>query len=278
VRNFKNMKNKKCNHCSDRGYIKNKNTKSFVLCECIKKQCECKGNNSFFLTNNETGELSRCPCFDYRYKLNVLRKIFKNSQFPAKYSFKFLEDFQIKDSNNNFMKDFVGLQSFIMKYIDDFKLGETKKGFLLWSETKGNGKTFSASIVLNELMFNYMLQGRYLKLSSSYFGMLKKSYSEKNLKGYEQDIIKKYIDYDLLLIDDFGTQRGTDWEIEKLYELIDGRCENEKLTFITTNNDINNIDTLVKTDRIYSRIAEMCKIVHIQAPCYRLFYLDKNEV
>lgn len=273
-----NKRSKKCNLCSDRGYIKKKQQKTVVLCDCIKKICQCKGTNSYFLANPETGEFSRCGCYDYRYNVSKLRKLFKESLLPSKYYFKFIEDFLIKDQNNNFMKDFVGLHSFITRYIDEFNPEKTKKGFLLWSETKGNGKTLSASIVLNELIFNYMLNGRYLKLSSSYFGMLKKSYSEKNLKGYEQDIIKKYINYDLLLIDDFGTERGTDWEIEKLYELIDGRCENEKLTFITTNNDISNIETLVKTDRIYSRIAEMCQIIHIKAPSYRLFYLNKNEI
>lgn len=271
-------KQKKCSLCSDRGYVKNKQTKSIVLCNCIKKECQCKGTNSFFITDTDTDEMKRCICYKYRQKVSKLKKLYKNSLLPSKYYFKFIEDFQIKDKNGNFIQELLGLHSLITKFIDEFNPDKTKKGFLLWSETKGNGKTLSSSIVLNEIIFNYMLEGRYLKLSSSYFGMLKKSYSENNLKGYEQDIIKKYISYDILLIDDFGTERGTEWEIEKLYELIDGRCENEKLTLITTNNKITNLENLVKTDRIYSRLAEMCSIIHINSPSYRLLYVDKNEV
>lgn len=268
----------KCKLCSDRGWIKNKENKSIQLCNCIKDICKCGGVSPFFISEENSDSLKRCECFNYRQKIKKIREIFQHSGLPVNYYFKYREDFNIRNEAGAVIKELVGLNEFIINYIDKFNINNCNKGFILWSATKGNGKTFSASIILNELIFNYALRGRYLKLSSSYFGMIRKSYAQTEIKGLEQDIIKKYINYDVLLIDDFGTERGTEWETEKLYELIDGRCENKKLTFITTNTDLSNIDTLVQTDRIFSRIVEMCKVIKVTAPSYRLLFLDKEEV
>ena len=71
-----------------------------------------------------------------------------------------------------------------------------------------------------------------------------------------------------LVIDDFGVQRDTEWEVEMLYNLIDARYADQRLTIITTNRNIEEVRDLAD-GRIYSRFLEMCHIIHVQAPDYR---------
>jgi DNA replication protein DnaC len=148
--------------------------------------------------------------------------------------------------------------------IDNYSNTQKRRGLVLWSETTGNGKTLSAAIIMNTLIFQYAVNAKFIKLSSDYFGRLKNSY-QKNFNEHEFDIIKKLLNYDVLIIDDFGTHRSTDWENEKLYELIDGRNNYNKLTIITSNDNL--------TDRILSRIMEMCIIFEVKTPCYRKNFL-----
>ena len=72
-----------------------------------------------------------------------------------------------------------------------------------------------------------------------------------------------------LIIDDFGVQRGTDWEMEMLYDLVDARYADERLTVVTTNKPVSEIQQL-SDGRIYSRLVEMCYMVDMDGDDYRL--------
>lgn len=67
-------------------------------------------------------------------------------------------------------------------------------------------------------------------------------------------------DYDLLIIDDIGTEKQTEFIQEVVYSLINHRYEHLKQTFITSNFPIQEISEKYHA-RIASRIAEMCEII-----------------
>jgi DNA replication protein DnaC len=71
-----------------------------------------------------------------------------------------------------------------------------------------------------------------------------------------------------LVLDDFGIQRGTDWEMEMLYELVDARYAEERFTVVTTNQDLDEIRKM-SHGRIYSRLVEMCYMIPMQGIDYR---------
>ena len=71
-----------------------------------------------------------------------------------------------------------------------------------------------------------------------------------------------------LVIDDFGVQRNTEWEMEILYNLIDSRYANRRLTFVTTNQKVDELKDLAQ-GRIYSRFLEMCHIIHVTGEDFR---------
>jgi DNA replication protein DnaC len=72
------------------------------------------------------------------------------------------------------------------------------------------------------------------------------------------DLLDRLTEVDLLHIDDIGAQRSTDWVLEELYSIVNGRYEDERSMVVTTN--IIDRDELCEqiTARTVSRLTEMC--------------------
>ena len=64
----------------------------------------------------------------------------------------------------------------------------------------------------------------------------------------------------LLVIDDFGTERGTEYGLEQVYHVIDSRYRSRKPLIVTTNLTLDNLQNPQDTAhaRIYDRLLEMC--------------------
>jgi DNA replication protein DnaC len=83
----------------------------------------------------------------------------------------------------------------------------------------------------------------------------------------ESDVIKKYTDHDLLVLDDLGSEKSTDYSITTLYLIIDRRIRNKKQTIITTNLTLGEIDGVLSA-RIASRLSGM-RVIQVNMPDYR---------
>lgn len=90
-----------------------------------------------------------------------------------------------------------------------------------------------------------------------------------DLKNFDEGKLKqKIIDLqhkDILIIDDLGSEKSSDFVSECLYNVINYRNEEQKHTIITSNKTLDDFD-----DRISSRILEMCKVIHYDGPDRRL--------
>ncbi len=76
------------------------------------------------------------------------------------------------------------------------------------------------------------------------------------------DTINKLASQELLIIDDLGAEKTSDWVEETIYLLIDERYGKELPTILTSNYSLSDIAKRVG-DRVASRITEMCRIVEI---------------
>jgi DNA replication protein DnaC len=81
-----------------------------------------------------------------------------------------------------------------------------------------------------------------------------------NPKKLEHEVMGKYLNADLLTIDDFLTSRPTEWVLDILYWLINHRYENLLKTIITSNISLDEIEERMNDQRITSRINRMCDI------------------
>ncbi len=255
-----------CSRCHGLGYYydcsgSSPNEQGIRLCECVTDQCRCGGEFPYTFYRDMIPAL--CPCAPYRKKFNRVLLTFQNAGIPKKYQFKFLQDF--KYDHHSTLEN---IYKVVYTHVQDYKPGKPGKGLFLWGNT-GNGKTLLSCIILNELMFSHGIKCRYMNLSFQFYNKLRDTYSEESRDyGRTYQFLQEFIDQEVLLIDDLGVQRNTEWEQEMLYNLIDRRYQEERATFITTNQEIDTIRKLFE-GRIYSRIIEMCTLIQVDAPDFR---------
>ena len=70
---------------------------------------------------------------------------------------------------------------------------------------------------------------------------------------------------DLLVLDDLGAEKPSDWMRDRLYTLVNRRYESNLPIIVTTNKDITSLEEHVGK-RIVSRLCEMCQIVEKEFP------------
>ena len=93
-------------------------------------------------------------------------------------------------------------------------------------------------------------------------------YRDKNQDpfGYIIDIAKRA---NILVLDDIGMEKMSDWVRQVLYMLINERYQRESITLITSNRNLKEIDELIHPG-IASRIAGMCEVIHFSGKDFRV--------
>ena len=124
-------------------------------------------------------------------------------------------------------------------------------GLLLWGGV-GTGKSFLAGCIANALMEQEVSvrMTNFARIMNE----LNNSFSGRNV------VVDRLCRYPLLIIDDFGMERGTEYALEQVYNIVDSRYRSQKPLIVTTNLPLNEIRHPQDTAhaRIYDRILEMC--------------------
>ena len=79
----------------------------------------------------------------------------------------------------------------------------------------------------------------------------------------ESDLIKKYTKPSVLVMDDLGTEKATEWVMQTLYVIINSRYEEEKQTIFSSNYCLEDIRKNLN-DKIASRITAMAEIIELK--------------
>ena len=85
------------------------------------------------------------------------------------------------------------------------------------------------------------------------------------------EYIERLCRFSLLIIDDFGMERGTEYGLEQVYNVIDSRCRSGKPLIVTTNLSLAELQNPQDTPhaRIYDRLLEMCCPVCVSGENFR---------
>lgn len=97
---------------------------------------------------------------------------------------------------------------------------------------------------------------------------LRGSFKDKS-ESTEQEIVHKYSLVDMLVLDDLGAEKSSEFSIQSLYLIIDQRYSEMRPTIITSNLSLRGVSEKVG-DRIASRIAGMCKVIELKGKDRRL--------
>ena len=135
--------------------------------------------------------------------------------------------FQYKTFSNAVFKDLDGesrQETISRRYVQNWeKVRKENIGLLFWGDV-GTGKTYLASCIANALMEQEVS-----------VKMVNFSYILNVGFEYRNELIHSLCHFGLLIIDDFGTERGTDYGLETVHSVLDARYNSGKPMIITTN-------------------------------------------
>lgn len=149
------------------------------------------------------------------------------------------------------------------RYADHFQEFRSDGRGLLLHGSVGTGKTFFAACIANELINNdySVIMTNFARLTNE----IQSKFSDR--QAYIDDLNR----YSLLIIDDLGMERTSEYMQEIVYSVIDARYRSGLPMIITTNLSM---DTLKKPSgigysRIYDRILEKCFPIEISGNSMR---------
>ncbi len=148
------------------------------------------------------------------------------------------------------------------RYVENFeKMFSIGQGLLFWGNV-GTGKSYTAATIANEL-----LNQRKSVIMTSFIKLL------DMMSRFEEDsdYIARLNQARLLIVDDLGAERGTDFSLERVYDIIDSRSRSKKPIILTTNLEISQMKSCedIRYNRIYDRIFEMCYPVKVEGMSLR---------
>lgn len=150
-----------------------------------------------------------------------------------------------------------------LRYANHFDEMLAKNQGLLFYGGVGTGKTFAAACIANHL-----LNQRIPVIMTSFVKLL------ESMQGFSEDdsaLIARLNRAKLLIIDDLGAERSTDYALEKVYDIVDSRYRAKLPIILTTNLSMTELkeSTDIRYTRIYDRIFEMCYPMQFKGQSWR---------
>ena len=261
-----------CEYCKNKLYRKTIEWELYGTKKTITldyERCECNDAQIYW---NEY-DLKKLRMLEEEKKLEIMQefskrveRIIKNSKMSKRnLNYKF-DNFSSNTSNKKVLDN-------LKNYSEKLVNGIEKKGLVLVGNN-GVGKTHLACSIANKLIENGtpVIYGTLINLLAE----LRNSYDTDNNIS-EMEIIKLYENVDLLIIDDLGKEKPSEWGLEKLFTIVNSRYENNLPVIITTNYNQNalverlSFNGEIETAKsIISRLYEMCYLVKIDDIDHRI--------
>lgn len=148
------------------------------------------------------------------------------------------------------------------------KMVKKKEGLLFWGGT-GSGKTFAAACIAN-----YLIDREIRVMMTPLARILSMDINDRG------QFLENLSRYELLILDDLGSERSNQYALEIAYRVIDDRYTLGKPLIVTTNLSLDAIRTAdtIEYQRIYDRIIEMCVPVQFKAESLRRKIADDKLV
>jgi DNA replication protein DnaC len=241
----------------------------------------CGGTGWQTVEHGKEREAVRCEC---RVKGRSAR-LLAAAHIPARYEHCDLSNFQYDPDDKN-QTSIIKARTFAGRFVEDYPVEKTG---LLFVGSVGVGKTHLAVGIIKDLIREkgiHCLFCDYRELLKS----IQNSYNP-SVQATEMEILRPVFDAEVLVLDELGAVRSTEWVFDTVNYLLNSRYNDNKTTIITTNFpdgeesnvEIDNLRSPSATERaarretlgdrigerMRSRLHEMCKKVEIDGPDYR---------
>ena len=139
--------------------------------------------------------------------------------------------------------------------VEEFLGGEADGLFI--TGAVGTGKTHLACAVARERVISGV--GVQVQSAPALFQDIRSTF---NGAGNEGEIIRRFSDTTLFVLDDLGAEKGSDFTVDRLYLIVDARYADRRQLIVTSNLTLDQIAERVH-DRLASRFAEMCRVIRL---------------
>lgn len=193
---------------------------------------------------------------EFEQKMVQLRRMKDASLMDAKYRDASFRTYIVTEKNRK-------VKQLAERYTDCFsQMFEENQGLIFYGPV-GSGKSYTAACIANGLLERFIpvIMTSFVKIM-------------QNTQGFETDeadYLAQLNTAKLLILDDLGAERNTDYAIEKLYNVIDSRSRAAKPMILTTNLSLEDMMNCqdIRYKRIYDRIFETCYPVFVEGDSFR---------
>ncbi|MBX7246127.1 MAG: ATP-binding protein [Candidatus Sumerlaeaceae bacterium] len=189
-------------------------------------------------------------------------RAYRAARIPRKFYMKTLDSFQAKNARQ---REILMASKEFAKSFRSQASDHPGKGLLLVGK-EGTGKTHIAVSILKDVI-GRGFTGLYWNVPELFLELRRLMNTSSELT--EADIFDEALSIDLLVLDDLGAERSSDYVTERLYVMVNGRYEHDLATIITTNKTLEELRQQLGA-RIVSRICEMCIPIEFPEGDFRL--------
>jgi len=235
-----------CAHCNGTGWAPLPPPVNEVLKEGQAPTTEC---------------VTRCVCFWTR----VTRQRLTGAGIPTKHQHGTFENYL---AYNDTLAEAL---SRARAFADAYEPGSTKG--LMFVGPAGVGKTHLAAAILTRIITRTKISGIFYK-TRDLLRVLRGSY-DREIRTTEAQVLNPILTCDLLVLDDLGAERTTDWVDDVMNSIVDTRYSMNRPMICTSNfpdlDDPEEINGLLYRVgfRMQSRLREMCTFITLDGADYR---------
>jgi DNA replication protein DnaC len=221
----------------------------------------CNGTGWKLVERDGRSAVTRCDC----WRATLSDKLLQEAQIPRRYQHCDLEHF-VTYGNESLEQAVKQARWIVANYF------QTTRGLFLLGQP-GVGKTHLAVAVLKGIITQHRVHGLFYDLSQL-LRVIRSTYNPA-VRTSESEVLQPVMQADLLVLDDLGREKTSEWVEETLNLIVNTRYNERRLTLFTSNYDISN--DLTDPDslqvrvgaRMYSRLHEMCEFLHLSGADYR---------
>lgn len=144
-------------------------------------------------------------------------------------------------------------------FVQDIEGGENPDGLLLQGGV-GCGKTYLAAACANALV-DSGFDVKFIVVPD-FLDEIRESFQQDSGVS-ESDLMSEVKNVPILILDDLGAHKYTEWSLKTIFAILNYRVNFEKPTIVTTNLDNQQLEDLLGS-RIFSRLMDACRFLHLE--------------